>query len=152
MDSSEIAISPPQAKVDGCGASATIVEQYDNRPEYDIWYKWYRFHATAAQGWRFDHWVQYYSYVDTDPSGTTATGATTISGANPWQGGGYVEVGTDEWEDGSWISLGYRRGYRLILSLTAVFVKEHEYTGLILHSPNNLQILHGQGGTILRDN
>lgn len=62
-----------------------------------------------------------------------------------------MQIGTDEWEDSSWISLGYRKGSRIILSLTAVFVKEQQHTGLILHSPNNLKILHGKNGTILRD-
>lgn len=151
MDSADIIISPSEAKDDGCGASAAIVDQWDLRPEYDSWYRNYRFNATAAQGWWFDHWVQYYSYVDVYPNGVVATGATTTSRSNPWLSGGGVQIGTDEWDDSSWIPLGYRRSYRTILSLTAVFVKIPEHTGLILHSPNNLRILHGKRGTILHD-
>lgn len=143
-----ITISPAAAANAGCTATFELVDSYSSGSD---WWKLWKFTATPAQGWVFDHWEMSYSYQDIVSSGPS--GNFTMSNAsNPWSTGAYSQEGTEEWEDSSWESYsGYRLGWRTITAVTAVFRLVHVPTNLILRSPTNGQILRGASGTILRD-
>ena len=143
---SNINIQPNGAANAGCYATYSIDDEYTYE---DSWYKLWRFTAFAADGWIFDHWEMSYSFQDVNIGGPSGN-FTLTSRNNPWSGGAGSQEGTEEWDDTSWESYSqYQHTWRTITSLSAVFKRVQ--TGLILHSPTNLQIIHGAGGTILRD-
>ena len=149
ISSADIEIYPPAAKAAGCSAAATLVS-YDDLGQLYPGYLWgwfalYEFAATAAGTWRFDHWEQSWSWTAGADSGSSSGNST----ANPWRQNGSARTLTTTEENDGIVGDGSSTGVRTITSLRAVF--DRAATGLILHSPTNLRILHGAGGTILRD-
>lgn len=138
--STQIVISPAAAANAGCTAAAIQLSYSNLAIDYpQIWERgetWtWKLEATPARGWTFVEWQ-----LSNDNNGSTAS---TTSGSNPWSGGRFL---TEEEEV---LANGGGSSYRHITAVTAVFRNDGD--GRILHSPANMQILHGAGGTILHD-
>lgn len=142
-----ITISPQSAANAGCTATFELIDSdsYDSN-----WWKMWKFTATAAQGWVFDHWNMSYSYQGPDPSDPSGN-FTMSNGNSTWSYGAFSQEGTEEWDckyDGFFY---FRDSWRTITSMTAVFRFVHVPTKLIIRSATSGIILRGASGAILRD-
>lgn len=136
---SAVEILPEGAARAGCAASFALVDSYSDSSG---WYNAYRFNASAAEGWTFDHWEWTVDRVEEGPGGETGVYNYT-SRSNPFE----------EFE--SWNDWSHIRDYGIwswtITNVVAVFTGGTVGTGLILRSATGDAILHGAGDTILHD-
>lgn len=134
---SNIEIQPQLAADQGCSATFELIDSNINAHG---WYNEYRFTAIPSNGWNFWKWIVTVERVEEGPGGQSGT-FTSEHTVN-------TIIEYEAWDDLSYIS-GYGIWSQTITSVVAVFSKPS--TGLILHSPVNLQILRGANGTILHD-
>ena len=136
---SAVQILPAGAAEAGCAATFAIIDSYSDSSG---WSNTYRFTASAATGWNFDHWEVTIDRVEEGPGGETGI-YTYNTRANP----------VEEFE--SWSDWSHIRDYGIwswtITNVVAVFTGGTVHTGLILCSATNGEILHGAGANILHD-
>ena len=136
-----IAISPPAAANAGCAATFALVDEYTYGTD---WSKDWRFTATPAQGWLFDHWEISKTVTQVGPGGQSGS-SVVVDKNNP------SSIHTEDYADYSYIGPSWGVWSTTITNVVAVFKSPHVPTHLILRSAANGQILRGAGGTILRD-
>ncbi len=137
----EITISPQAAANAGCTATFALVDSYTYGSD---WGKTWRFTATPAQGWVFDHWEVSQTRSEVGPGGHSGS-STTVDESNP---SGWHE---EYYYDYSYIGPSWGVWSLEISNVVAVFKRPHVPTNLILRSAASGQILHGASGTILHD-
>lgn len=134
---SSITIQPQRAANAGCSASYRLGDTYSDEHG---WSNEYIFTATPAEGWHFWKWIVTIKQVEEGPGGQTGT-FTKEHTSNP-----ITEY--EDYSDWSYIS-GYGIYSHTVTNVIAIFW--YPTTRLILHSPSNLQIIHGSEGRILTD-